>query len=255
LSSFALKIIALTAMVIDHIGDVWSYSIPNYLFLRVIGRIAFPLYAFMIAEGCRHTRNIKNYALRLGAFALISEFPFDLCFRNKGYITAGSITFYSFEYQNVFFNLFLAVLAILIWENFKDKKYKFIAALAFPACMWAGEAMNADYGWFAVAFIAALYFIQNKKLRVLAMVVGAAVLYLPDAGHAALMFGRRVSFGGVMFIAASLPAVPVWFYDGRRGLERVKSGFAQTAAKYFFYAMYPLHLAALAAINILPRIL
>ena len=241
-------------MIIDHIGDVFSYDIPGYLLLRVIGRIAFPLYAFMIAEGCRHTKDIKKYMLRLGAFALISEIPFDLCFRNKGYITVSNITFYTFEYQNVFFNLFLAVLAIFIWERFKDKKYRFAAALIFPACMWVGETMNADYGWFAVAFIAALYFIRDKRLRVSAMVAGAAVLYLPDAGYPALLFGHRVSFGGVMFLSAALPAVLVGFYDGRRGLERVKGGPALTAAKYFFYVMYPLHLTALAAVNILPRI-
>ena len=244
-------------MIIDHTGEVWANSIPDSFALRLAGRIAFPIYAFMIAEGCRHTKNIKKYMLRLGAFALISEIPFDLCFENARISGLNDLTFLSFSYQNIFFNLFLAVSAIYIYELLKGKKYGFTGFLAFPAAMAAAELLNADYGAYAVPIIAALYFCKPspdaakdsgtgpglykiKAARAVIMIAGAAAIYLPDRESMVFLYGRVISIGIYAFLFACVPAVLVLFYNGRRG----------SGLKYFFYLMYPLHLLILAAAHI-----
>ena len=75
MTSFVLKIIALISMFCDHFGDAF---VKHFSFLNLIGRIAFPIFAFQISEGFSHTHNLKNYFIRLGAFALISQIPFSL---------------------------------------------------------------------------------------------------------------------------------------------------------------------------------
>jgi len=240
-TSFALKIIALTTMIIDHIGDVWSYAVPEYFFMRSVGRVAFPIYAFLIAEGCRRTKNLRGYMTRLGVFALISEIPFDLCFENGRVfnININNIKFFTFENQNVFFTLFLSVCTVYVWEQLKETRFKYAGLLAFPAAMAAAEYLNADYGAKGVVIIVVLYFLSGdspvKKItRSLALVAGVAALYLP-MGYSGYLFGNRVPFGFTLFLFACVPAVLVLFYNGKRG----------PAIKYFFYLMYPLHLLAI----------
>ena len=120
LTAFHLKIIALVCMIIDHVG----FSIlDNIDPLRWIGRIAFPLYAFLIAEGCRYTKNRTRYLVRLCVFALISEIPFDIAFSAS--ILPSNIPLALFDYlnfTNVFYTLFFAVSCIQIYETLKRQK-------------------------------------------------------------------------------------------------------------------------------------
>ena len=97
MSSLVLKITALITMIIDHYGAIFQGNIIIY---RIIGRLAFPIYCFLLVEGYTHTSNIKKYASRLIAFAIISEIPFDLAFFGK----------IGFEHQNIFFTLFIGCL-------------------------------------------------------------------------------------------------------------------------------------------------
>jgi len=236
-----LKLVALAAMITDHIGDVFGFFIPDSFFMRLIGRTAFPLYAFMIAEGCRHTKNFKKYLIRLGIFALVSEIPFDLCFENGNAIYRRDIIFFSLDTQNVFFSLFLAALAIFVFEECKKIKRPWLGALAFPAAMYAAEFIRSDYGAKAIIAIGLIYFAKNKFMKAAAVIIGAAIIYLPSVGYRGYLFGHMISFGLAAFAFASIPALLVCFYNGKRGPE----------IKYFFYAMYPLHLLALAAVQIL----
>ena len=105
LSSFALKCIALITMIIDHVGAILY---PEARVLRIIGRIAFPIYAFLVAEGFYHTKNVKKYMLRLLLFALVSEIPFDLAL-------TGQIL--EFGHQNVFFTLFAGLLLMELYSR------------------------------------------------------------------------------------------------------------------------------------------
>lgn len=134
LTSFAIKVIAIVTMLIDHCGAVFverelaliKATVPNYEgdptyvalnitdgIMRSIGRIAFPLFIFLLIQGFMHTRNRLKYAIRLGLFALISEVPFDMAFRN---------TYFTMSYQNVFFTLFLGFLFMCV-ADFIYKKH------------------------------------------------------------------------------------------------------------------------------------
>lgn len=112
MTGFHLKLIALITMFIDHIGAVFF---PQVTLLRVIGRISFPLYAFLIAEGCRYTRNRGRYALGLGVFALISEIPYDLALHPE--FLENGLWGQNFLFQtNIFYTMFFAVASVHIFE-------------------------------------------------------------------------------------------------------------------------------------------
>ena len=105
MTSFALKIIAIVSMFCDHFGDAY---IGSFSFFNLIGRIAFPIFAFQISEGFIHTKSIKKYFLRLGIFALISQIPFWL-FAHK-FLGPNDLSL------NVFFTLFLGLLGIYLYN-------------------------------------------------------------------------------------------------------------------------------------------
>ncbi|MBQ2453108.1 MAG: hypothetical protein II497_01520, partial [Lachnospiraceae bacterium] len=103
----ALKLIAVVSMLIDHTGDV---LFPGQLWLRYIGRLAFPIYCFLIVEGFIHTRNVMKYMARLLVFGIVSEIPFDLAF-------FGEISYPG--YQNVFWTLLLGLMSIYMMSLVK----------------------------------------------------------------------------------------------------------------------------------------
>ena len=128
LSTFTLKLIAIITMVIDHTGAIFF---PDQMWLRAIGRIAFPIFVFLLVEGLFNTSNIKKYLTRLGIFALISEIPFDMAF----YKARFGVDFLTdlkgatqdmqildlfirrlIKHQNIFFTLFLGLLAIYLMK-------------------------------------------------------------------------------------------------------------------------------------------
>jgi hypothetical protein len=107
MSEFAIKVVAVISMVVDHIGAASDGLLPTGL--RVIGRLSFPLFAFAVSEGCKHTRNIENYICRLFIFALISEMPFDIAFKSNVSINFSNVT-------NVFYTLLLAVCCVYVYK-------------------------------------------------------------------------------------------------------------------------------------------
>jgi hypothetical protein len=146
-SAFALKIIASIAMLIDHTGQVFPAPATPELF-RCIGRIAFPIYAFMAAQGCKHTGNINRYLLRLGAFALISEIPFDTALFASGESLESAFSQVHFLYRtNVFYTLFFGVACVAVYEGLQTKKRPWIAlfpVLLIPASFPAYFLGGAD---------------------------------------------------------------------------------------------------------------
>ena len=131
MTAFAIKVIAAFCMLIDHIGAVFPEYTPA--FFRWIGRIAFPIYAYMIAQGCRRTKNINKYLLRLGVFALVSEIPFDMAFMHYTDVERGFTWNINFlRNTNVFYTLFLGAACIAIYEKMKTKKHQWPALLPIP---------------------------------------------------------------------------------------------------------------------------
>lgn len=221
-SGSTLKMIAIITMLIDHIGAAvlarlliagvgseLTYQV--YLVLRTIGRIAFPIFCFLLVEGFEHTKDRRKYALRLLVFALISEVPFDLAF---------SSTILEFEHQNVFFTLFIGLLTIQGFHAVEEKTAwtPLIRGLLLSLIMFAGMAaayfLHTDYDAKGVMCIVALYVF--RKVR------GAQIL----AGCVAF---------GWWEIEALVAFIPIAFYNGKRGWN----------LKYVFYLFYPVHLLVL----------
>lgn len=221
LSSTGLKWIAIITMIIDHIGAVlFPYSeYPDMIFLRFIGRIAFPIFAFLIVEGYRHTKDVKKYGLRLLAFAFISEIPFDLAFM-------GSIL--EFEHQNVFFTLFLGLLAIYVFDQLKDKNRLFAIGTVYMIGVIA-LMLKTDYQIFGVILIFGIY-TATSKLSVYGwiIIVNALLAYLSYLSGGSIM--QFFSIVSIIFISR---------YNGQKG----------KGMKFLFYLIYPAHIFLLFIID------
>lgn len=210
LSGSSLKIFAIVIMLIDHIGAI---LLPQYHFLRYIGRLAFPIFCFLLVEGFFHTRDIKKYALRLGLFALISEIPFDLALSNVPF---------NLLYQNVFFTLFIGLLVLIGFEKFKDKL--FLRYMILVLGMLLAEVCHVDYGCFGIIMIVLFYFYSiHNNLIVLTL----GVLFF------------SILSGGSEFLC-TFSIIPISLYNGKRGIS----------LKYLFYAFYPVHLLILYLISL-----
>lgn len=223
LSGNGLKMIAIVTMLIDHIGGmvIEPGILRNYdastimntpeLFkwmqidtvLRTIGRLAFPIFCFLIVEGFLHTRDVKKYALRLLAFSFLSEIPFNLGLFG---------TVFNAQYQNVYFTLFLGLLALIGLQKYQESFWK--RALVLMACCGAAVLLRTDYDAFGVFFIALLYLLHDNKM--MQTLLGCVSLYWEAAG--------------------ALAFIPINMYNGSRGKWNLK---------YLFYAFYPVHILVL----------
>ena len=209
MSTFALKLLALVTMIIDHTGDV---LLPQYRWLRYIGRLSFPIYAFLIVEGYVHTKDVRKYLSRLALFALISEVPFDLAFRGAVFDMGG---------QNVFFTLFLGLLAIVLIDRFVfNTLLQFVLVAALGAI---AQLAHTDYRFIGVCLITVFYLYRDR-----------IPLKTAGAVNALIPFSSRIQF---MSCASLLPVI---LYNGKPGRFRWK---------YFFYIIYPAHLLVLVVIR------
>lgn len=205
-----LKLIACLSMFIDHLGAVCFSGMMGF---RIIGRLAFPIYCFLLVEGAVHTHDMKKYILRMGIFALISEFPFDLAFYHRLVYT---------EHQNVFFTLGLGLLAIWFLEHLdiSDVLYKLLVIIAAGLI---AEFFNTDYGFTGIAVICVFYYLREQpqlKYPIAAILLAA--------------------MGGVE-VYAVLALIPILLYNGRRGRQT-------KVMQYGFYIFYPAHLLLLAVL-------
>lgn len=170
LSGSTLKLIACATMLIDHTGAavVWyilqqpsvrmngaqyNQILQLYKIMRAVGRIAFPIFCFLIVEGFFHTRNIRKYMQRLFLFALISEFPFDFALKKE--------PFYPLS-QNVYFTLLIGLVTIWMIDQYKDRPM--MQGIAFCAGMMASRGLMTDYNFKGVFLIVALYLFREYRL-------------------------------------------------------------------------------------------
>ena len=220
LTGSTLKIIAMAAMLIDHIGaavlvrmirstgDMSLYE--GYTILRKIGRIAFPIFCFLLVEGFMHTSDKKKYAIRLGTFALLSEIPFDLAFQSQ---------MIDFKYQNVFFTLLLGLLAMMGYQYIEEKypirnlQVIFMELLTVGIFMVIAELWKTDYGANGVLCILLLYIFRGK------------IFYPLTAGWVIYLSNFAAIYGFLLTL----------LYNGKRGIS----------LKYVFYLFYPVHLLIL----------
>lgn len=216
-----LKMIAMISMTLDHIGLL---LLPQWTILRILGRLAMPIYAYMIAEGCRHTRNRKKYFLRIACLAAVCQGVY--------LIALGSL------YMSILVTFSLSILLICAIENFQIKRSRGSQILAFGSLLmvfflcvalpelWKGTDFGIDYGLAGVLLPVLVYFGSEKTK------------YL-TAGLILLGF----SYGSIQWFA--LAAVPLLgMYNGRRG----KGNWG-----IWFYLYYPLHLLVLHGISLVIR--
>lgn len=208
-------------MLIDHIGAI---LFPQVFILRVIGRIAFPIFAFIIVEGFFHTRDIKKYLIRLGIFALVSEIPFDLAFHMK---------LFDFEYQNIFFTLFFGLLVIYLYETFKVKN-PMLGTICMIGIAVLNEVIRADYGIFGVLLIFIFYRYRGYKsiifIWILMINVAMSLLYSYSI--------NEITPLTTIQIYEVLSLIFIFNYNGKKGLK----------LKYLFYIFYPAHLLILSVL-------
>ena len=240
---FILKLIACFTMLIDHTGAIFF---PRDLFLRVIGRLSFPIFAFLIAGGAVHTSNKLKYLGRLFLLALISELPFQLAF-------FGSLSFP--PTRNIFFTLFLGLLGVVIFIWLKDEWHlpgMILGIFVMIACGVTAVILQTDYGYMGVLMITLLYFSYGKKwLTALSLILCNSIFMLTDliaigrAGHLWMLsqFGFTDWLSMCLQMFGILAVIPIILYNGKLGPKY----------KWAFYFFYPVHLTVLWLINYLIR--
>ena len=271
MSAFILKIIALLVMFADHIGVVFD-PLTDVILLREIGRVAFPIFIFFIAEGCRHTRNIKLYMWRLGLFAMISEIPFDLASADfQGGAQAFNITALDFmAHQNVFFTFFLGVLCVYIYQTLSEGIDRLLCIVLIPAVIYLGDFLRADYGSVGVMFVFILYILpytrkegvqppvmsgRSKFYRIAALFCLLFYLYIIERfnfHYARLLLNNNglpaliekapnllAPYSVSFLIYGCISLFLLSFYNGKRGRP----------LKWLFYAAYPAHLLMLGVVR------
>ena len=244
ISGSTLKLIAVITMLIDHAGAVilgrmlWDKGVMTvlngsdpqallawmnehgnlfwiYTLMRMIGRVAFPIFIFLMVEGLSRTSNRWKYLGRMGAFALISEIPFNLALTGQ---------IWSTEYQSVYFTLSIGLLAMIICDTLEERLrayqkslvrigYWMLVVLITVAAAVLAEFLQTDYGAIGIVCIMVIYITRRKKI---AQTIGGALVFIWE-------------------VTAPLAFIPVWFYNGKRGLK----------LKYLFYIFYPAHLLIL----------
>ena len=213
LSNNQLKIIAIISMFLDHFG---LYLFPNVIMFRILGRIALPIFAYMIAEGCLHTKNRVKYLLHLFILGLGCQIVF--------FIVSNSI------YQGILMTFSVSIILIYAIDYFLSKKnilsflitFLTIATVIFVAgilpTVWKKSGFNFDYGMLGIFLPVAIYYSKYKLLKLLSLSI--------------FIIFMAIEFTTILLY--SFLALPLLFlYNNERGKCKLK---------YLFYIFYPVHL-------------
>ncbi len=255
MSALFLKLTALFCMLIDHTAavlrraDILRYGTPLYTAMRAVGRIAFPIFCYQLAQGAVHTKNKKKYALRLLALAVLSELPFDRALFGK---------WIDPKHQNVFFTLLLGLLVIYVMQwGFSLKGRKKPAGIALSACTAAAAGcaaqyiLHCDYRWAGVFMIAVmgltavdLSFLEDRFSGVIRKAREKLVfpLLLDQIARTAVCAAGItvcVLLTSRSEIYAFYALIPIFLYNR-------KKGYSSKAFQYGTYFFYPVHLLLLA---------
>lgn len=214
MTSFVLKIIALITMLFDHIGYIIFH---RFSFMNYIGRLSFPLFAFMITEGFTHTKNLRKYFYRLLIFAVISQIPYMLFVSNFSNVFT----------LNILFTLTLGLLAITVYDK---SKHKLLGLLFVIICAISAYFLHFDYGWFGIAIIFIFYIFKDKKLYMnLFFIIATFTNYFYN-----YITTLRIEYLFIILFC-TLSLIPINLYNEKKGKN----------IKYFLYIFYPLHLVVL----------
>lgn len=228
-----LKAVAMVTMLIDHAGAIFFPAVTE---LRVIGRIAFPLFCWGVAAGSAHTKSLPKYALRLLIGGLITQ-PF--------YMLALNHTIYEW---NVMATLLLGLLAIAGIQ----KKLWFSHIWAPVICLSLAAMQQMDYGWRGVLLIILMYLARNSRGALAALMVSFCLYWGAGSSEVTRLFGIRIkpqlglsnpfypvvsmAFSMVRLQALAILSLPFMFFQTNTGIR---------VPKWLSYSMYPGHLLIL----------
>lgn len=212
-------------MTIDHTG---RFFFPEATWMIAIGRLAFPIFAWGIANGYQHTRNIKKYAVRLFIFAIISQIPYSLGFSELG----------RSPYElNILFTLLLGLTAIVAQEHIKNPISR---TLVLIFLLFAGELLHMSYGWYGVALVLIFHVTYKKPSSQFVLFSIATLGYIFLNTLSAVIFtGEAFAYRGIIQIFSICALPPIALYNEKQG----------KSIKYFFYLYYTLHLALFTLIH------
>ena len=255
-----LKYLAAVFMVIDHVGMLFeplSGLFPRdslwYYAFRYVGRLAFPIFAYFVAEGCRRTHDYTAYLKRLFLFALLTQIPLYIAMPEDG--------------RSVITTFFLASLAIGVYRRCREAGRSLPGILAAGICVFLAQPLHGDYGWVGALTVVAVYLAGEERRRQLA-VLALCILFYYLAGGLWAYWGAPAlallkSDGWALFLTdmaaripyfrrfylpysllmggfACLSLVPLSRYNGERG----------GGSRWFFYWFYPIHLVVLYGLSL-----
>ncbi len=233
-----IKIIATVTMLIDHIGSFAPFE--GWEYLRMIGRVSFPLYAFMLAQGFIHTRSKQKYLLRILVLALLTQPIYTYSFYGDAW---------KWDSLNILFTLSAGLVCMWLLQIGKEaaqkrKKAWWLACLALCAAVcgiiWAADLLGMDYDRMGVLLTVLLYLTADCKWAWCPIMLLFAFRYQLTTGAWDEPVYQRGIFAAVAFL-------PMVFYNGKPG-PKPQSKWSSALLKYGFYAFYPVHLAVLAII-------
>ena len=243
LNRTALKWLALVTMLIDHVGAVLGeefFSIHGvpwlYSMLRCVGRLAFPIFAFFIAEGWHYTRSRKRYFLFMLLFAVISQ-PIYYFALNRNLFDL-----------NIFFTFVVALAVLYLIDNVRQKDFAFvyiafIAIVVILVAMLTMVGVLVDYGVYGVILPAVFYlFYHSEKKWAKPVMFALAGLFIIINWLGYFVYLTEIDFNNFieLFAIFSLPLLAI--YNGEKG----KRSF-----KWLFYIFYPAHILVLYLISLL----
>lgn len=224
MTNFVLKIIAMVTMFCDHLGYALYGKSSSF---NYIGRIAFPIFAFGISEGYKHTKSKKDYCFRLLLFGVASQAPF--MFFNSIFRTKFSL--------NIFFTLLIGLIAIIGYEKCREQfKNGYIGLLLVAGLACTADFFKTDYGYFGVLMIFIFHVFKDKKwLMYVSYIALCLVKYVPLA----IFSGLYIQYG-LLCIWTIVPLIFIHLYNGEKGKD----------IKYLLYGFYPVHLILLYVFNV-----
>lgn len=225
LSSNQLKLIATISMTIDHIGYL---LFPDIFTLRVIGRLAFPIYAYFVAYGIKHTSDINKYLLRMGVFAILTQVLFE---------------WFDIGFVNVLFTYFLSIIGII---GIEKKNY----LVSIIVCIIANY-YNTDYSYLGIIIVYIFYYFENQKCIRFVTLFSIILIFILDKNlhfNFEIIYQLYVYFiynvELIFMILVEFIALCALFLIDLFDHEKVfyKTKYSKLMVKYFFYFYYPLHL-------------
>lgn len=240
-SAAGLKNIALVSMFLDHFAKIpYVYNLQQngvanytadlwYILMTSIGRLAFPLFAFLLAEGISHTHDLRKYLSRLLLTAIISQVPYSIAFNGR---------VWSFRQLNVFFTFAAAIAAVqllshsycLLQKRSKIIRNTAVCAEILTVCILS-KLLHLEYGMFGIGLVILFCALRHNRKKMLTIFcIAFSPLYLLHC----LTTGstQQASMLCIRELPGLLSAPLIWMYNGERGKQ----------SKYFYYVFYPLHL-------------